>query len=78
MCPGVGLEGWVAWGVCPPLCWAVCRDMDSTLLLLPAFQKGRLAATKRNDTELVQVMWMDRESVTQSEGSQKENTNLAY
>ena len=65
MCPGVRLE------VCPSLCGAACKGMGTALRLLPAFQKGQLAAEKRNETELVQVIWMDLGSVIQSEVTQK-------
>ena len=45
------------------------------LHLLPAFQKGQLAA-ERNETELVQVIRMDLESVTHSEVTQKKKLIL--
>ena len=50
--------------------------MGTALRLLPAFQKGQLAAAKRNETELVQVIWMDLGSVIQSEVTQKKKLIL--
>ena len=70
VCPGVRLE------VCPSLCGAACKGMGTALRLLPAFQKGQLAAEKRNETELVQVIWMDLGSVIQSEVTQKKKLIL--